>query len=179
LIVNGVGLTLKLWPSKNAFHLMSSDEGAAYAVQILHASFKLCLQKPNAGVLMNNSKLLANGTAMYLYVSTSCKIASLYNGEYSHSESNLFQGDAPSQLIIGFVSSEAFSGNYKKSPFNFQPFDCNLWPCTSTDNRTRPNRKNPTSPEKNYVEVYRTLSAFEATLTCLTQLTVEDTQSTS
>ena len=85
---------------------------------------------------------------MYLYVSTSCKIASLYNGEYSHSESNLFQGDAPSQLIIGFVSSEAFSGNYKKSPFNFQPFDCNLWPCTSTDNRTRPNRNNPTSPEK-------------------------------
>ena len=125
------------------------------------------------------SKLLANGTAMYLYVSTSCKIASLYNGEYSHSESNLFQGDAPSQLIIGFVSSEAFSGNYKKSPFNFQPFDCNLWPCTSTDNRTRPNRNNPTSPEKNYVEVYRTLSAFEATLTCLAQLTVEDTQSTS
>ena len=59
MIVNGVGLTLKLWPSKNAFHLMSSDEGAAYAVQIMHASFKLCLQKPNAGVLMNNSKLLA------------------------------------------------------------------------------------------------------------------------
>jgi hypothetical protein len=61
---------------------------------------------------MNNSKLLANGTAMYLYVSTSCKIASMYNGEYSHSENNLFQGDASSQLIIGFVSSEAFSGNY-------------------------------------------------------------------
>jgi hypothetical protein len=31
---------------------MSGEEGAAYAVQILDASFKLCLQKPNAGVLM-------------------------------------------------------------------------------------------------------------------------------
>ena len=41
LIVNGVSLTLKLWPSKNAFRLMSSEEGAAYAVQILDASFKL------------------------------------------------------------------------------------------------------------------------------------------
>jgi len=65
LIVNGISLTLKLWPSKNAFRLMSSEEGAAYAVQILDASFKLCLQKPNAGVLMAHSKLLANGTAMY------------------------------------------------------------------------------------------------------------------
>ena len=126
LIINGVSLTLKLWPSKNAFRLISGEEGAAYAVQILDAGFKLCLQKPNAGVLMAHSKLLANGTAMYQYVSTSFKIASLSKGEYIHSESNLFQGDVPSQLIVGLVSSEAFSGNYKKSPFNFQPFDCNF-----------------------------------------------------
>ena len=85
LIVNGVSLTLKLWPSKNAFRLMSGEEGAAYAVQILDASFKLCLQKPNAGVLMAHSKLLANETAMYSCVSTSFKIASLSKGEYSHS----------------------------------------------------------------------------------------------
>jgi hypothetical protein len=64
---------------------MSGEEGAAYAVQILDASFKLCLQKPNAGVLMAHSKLLANGTAMYSCVSTSFKIASLSKGEYSHS----------------------------------------------------------------------------------------------
>jgi hypothetical protein len=47
---------------------MSGEEGAAYAVQILDASFKLCLQKPNAGVLMAHSKLLANGTSqLWLY----------------------------------------------------------------------------------------------------------------
>ena len=55
LIVNGVSLTLQLWPSKNAFRLMSSEEGAAYAVRILDACFKLFLQKPNAGVLMAHS----------------------------------------------------------------------------------------------------------------------------
>ena len=90
LIVNGVSLTLMLWPSKNAFRLMSSEEGAAYAVQILDASFKLYLQKPNARGLMTQSKLLANGTVMYPYVSTSFKIASLSKGEYNHSESNPF-----------------------------------------------------------------------------------------
>jgi hypothetical protein len=40
--------------------------------------------------------------------------------------SNQFQGNVRSQLIVGLVSSEVFSGNYKKSPFNFQPFDCNV-----------------------------------------------------
>ena len=160
LIINRVSLTMKLWPSKNAFRLISGEKGSASAVQILDAGFKLCLQKPNAGVLMAHSKLLANGTAMYQYVSTSFKIASLSKGEYIHSESNLFQGDVPSQLIVGLVSSEAFSGNYKKSPFNFQRSTVIFWPCTSTDNRTRPNRYNPTSPNKNYVEAYRTLSVF-------------------
>jgi hypothetical protein len=90
LIINRVSLTMKLWPSKNAFRLISGEKGAASAVQILDAGFKLCLQKPNAGVLMAHSKLLANGTAMYQYVSTSFKIASLSKGEYIHSESNLF-----------------------------------------------------------------------------------------
>ena len=140
---------------------MSGDEGAAYAVQIMDASFKLCLQKTNAGVLMAHSKLLANGTALYSYVSTPFKIASLSKGEYIHSESNLFHGDVPSQLIVGLVSNDAFSGNYK-SPFNFQRSTVICWPYTSMDNRTRPNRYNPTSPEKTYVEAYRTLSVFRS-----------------
>ena len=74
LIVNGIGLSLKLWPSKNAFRLMSSDDGAAYKVQILDASFKLCVQKPNGGVLMAHSKLLGDATPMYPYVHRSLKI---------------------------------------------------------------------------------------------------------
>ena len=100
LIVNEVSLTLKLWPSKHAFRLMFGDEGTTYGVPILDASFKLCLQKPNIGVLVAQSTLLANGMAMYPYVSTSFKVASLSKGEYSHSESNLLQGDVPSQLIV-------------------------------------------------------------------------------
>jgi hypothetical protein len=172
LIVNGVSLTLKLWPSKNAFRLMSGDEGAAYAVQSLDASFKLCLQKPNAGVLMAHSKLSANGTAMYPYVSTSFKIASLSKGEYSHSE------NVPSQLIVGIVSREAFSGNYKKSPFNFRPFDCNFLSLYVDGQSYPPNRYSPTSPKKITCKPTGRCRPLETTSTFLTQSTVEDTQFT-
>lgn len=51
---------------------MSSDDGAAYKVQILDARFKLCVRKPNAGVLMPHS---GDATAMYPYVHGSLKIA--------------------------------------------------------------------------------------------------------
>jgi hypothetical protein len=111
---------------------------------------------------MAHSKLLANGTAMYPYVSTSFKIASLSKGEYSHNERNLFQGDVPSQLIVGLVSSEAFIGNYKKSLFNFQTFDCYLL-ALYVDGQSYPTKPlQPNFTEENYVEAYRTLSAFRS-----------------
>lgn len=141
---------------------MSNEDGAAYTVQIMDAAFKLCLQKPNAGVIMAHSKLLAEGTAMYPYVHSSFKIASVSKGEYSHSESNLFQGDVPSQLIVAFVSSAAYGGNYKKSPFNFQPFDCNFL-ALFVDGQSYPAKPlQPNFPGKNYVEAYRTLAAFRS-----------------
>jgi hypothetical protein len=58
LMINGVRLTLKFWPSKNSFRLLSETENASYKVQMLDASFKLGVQKPNAGVLMAHSKMI-------------------------------------------------------------------------------------------------------------------------
>jgi hypothetical protein len=46
LMVNGVGLALRLWPSKDVFRLISNEDDASYKVQILDVSFNLCLQKP-------------------------------------------------------------------------------------------------------------------------------------
>jgi hypothetical protein len=43
LLVNGVGLALKLWPSKG-FRLISNEDDASCKVQILDVSFNLFLQ---------------------------------------------------------------------------------------------------------------------------------------
>ncbi|XP_071177698.1 uncharacterized protein F54H12.2-like [Mytilus edulis] len=160
LLLNGIPLTLKLWPSKNAFRLMSSDDDAAYRVQILDAAFKVCLQTPNAGVLMAHSKLLGDATAMYPFVTSHFKTASVSKGEYGFIENNLFQGDVPSQLIVALVSSEAFSGSYKRSPFNFQGFDCNFLGLY-VDGQSYPSQPlQPNFAGRNYVDAYRTLATF-------------------
>lgn len=162
LIVNGVSLSLKFHQSKNAFRLMSSVENAAYKTQIVDASFKLCVQKPNAGVLMAHSKLLQDETALYPHLSSRFKIASVSKGEYSHSQNNLFEGEVPSQLIVGLVSSAAYGGDYKKSPFRFQTFDCNFL-ALYVDGQSYPAKPlQPNFSEHNYVEAYRTLTAFRS-----------------
>jgi hypothetical protein len=58
LLVNGVGLALKLWPSKDGFRLISNEDDASYKVQILNVSFNLCLQKPTGSVLIAHANNL-------------------------------------------------------------------------------------------------------------------------
>ncbi|CAC5391533.1 unnamed protein product [Mytilus coruscus] len=57
-------LPIKFWPSSNAFLLMSSEDRAAYKILIIDVSSKLCIQKPNAVVLMAHAKYLGDDTAM-------------------------------------------------------------------------------------------------------------------
>ncbi|CAG2210259.1 unnamed protein product [Mytilus edulis] len=126
----------------------------------MDASFKLCVQKPNAGVLMAHSKLLKDSSAIYPYVSSSFKIASVSKGEYSHSQNNLFMGEVPSQLIVVLVSSAAYEGDYKRSPYHFPAFDCNFI-AMYVDGQSYPAK--PLQPNflgHNVVEAYRSLTAI-------------------
>ena len=65
LMVNGVGLALRLWPSKDVFRLISNEDDASYKVQILDVSFNLCLQKQNAGVLIAHTNLIKDSSAIF------------------------------------------------------------------------------------------------------------------
>lgn len=125
LILNGVSLHLKLWPSKDPFRLMTAAD-IDYKVQIVDASFKLCIQRPNPALTMAHVKILEKSPAVYPYLFSNLKISSIAKGEFSFTIDDVFQGEVPSILILGLVSSSAFSGDYKKSPFNFQSFDCNF-----------------------------------------------------
>lgn len=140
---------------------MSNVENSSYKTQIVDASLKLCVQKPNAGVLMAHSKLLEDETAIYPHLSSRFKIAFVSKGDYSHSQSN-FEGEIPSQLIAGLVSSAAYGGDYKRSSFFFKSFDCNFL-ALYVDGQSYPAKPlQPNFAEGNCVEAYRTLIAFRS-----------------
>lgn len=126
LILNGVTLDLNLWPSKNVFRFMSDSIQTNEKLKILDATLRLCIQRPNPALTMAHAKRLEQSPALHPYISSSIQIASIAEGEFSFSADNMFQGEVPSQHILGLVSSSAYVGNYKRSPFNFQNFDCKV-----------------------------------------------------
>ena len=76
---------------------------------------------------------------------------------------NLYQGNRPSRIILGFVASKAFNGDYTRNPFKFHHYsvtDVRL----VVDGQTVPGRplKLDFNPIKgsNYIEAY--VNMFEA-----------------
>ena len=124
LLINGVHVGIKLYPSTNAFRLMSDNLTPAEKVQIVDARFKLCVQRVANHVLLTHQKQIRDQPVTYPYLRSDIKTIALASGQYSYSVDDLFQGLVPAKLIVGLVSSEAFSGSYHKNPFNFQHYDC-------------------------------------------------------
>lgn len=159
LILNGVSLDLKLWPSRNSFRLMSDSLEPNEKLKIVDATLKMCIQRPNPALTMAHTRELEEATAIYPYMTSTIKIASIADGEFSFSADNMFQGEVPSQLILGLVSSSAYSGNYKRSPFNFQHYDCNFV-AMYVDGQSLPALPlQPQFSEGNYLNAFQTLQS--------------------
>ena len=74
LLVNGVSIGIKLWPSYDAFRLISDSVTPDQEVQIIDVRFKLCVQCLNGGALVAHEKLLYEQPAMYPYLRSEIKI---------------------------------------------------------------------------------------------------------
>ena len=65
---------------------------------------------------------LLNTTAKYPIKRVETKIFNFTQGLSSINIPNIVNGNLPQKVIIGIVEHEAYSGNYKKSPYKFTPF---------------------------------------------------------
>ncbi len=83
-------------------------------VQIVDASFKLCVQKVNPAVLMAHGNMIKKIPAVYPYLRSEIKVSSIAAGQYSFSVDDLFQGLVPNRLIVGLVASAAYAGGLRK-----------------------------------------------------------------
>lgn len=77
LILNGVSLDLKLWPSRNSFRLMSDSLEPNEKLKIVDATLKMCIQRPNPALTMAHTRELEEATAIYPYMTSTIKIASI------------------------------------------------------------------------------------------------------
>ena len=160
LLVNAVSIGIKLWPSLDAFRLISDSLNADQKVQIVDVRFKLCVQRLNGGVLVAHEKLFHEQPATYPYLRSAIKTAAIAPGQYGFSVDDLFQGLVPNKVIVGLVSSVAYSGDYSKSPLYFQPYDCNSVGLY-IDGQSYPAQPlQPNYGADQFVDCYRTLALF-------------------
>src|SRR5436190_6182323 len=155
-LVNGVELRLRLIRSRDAFSLMSAAAG--YKVSIMEASLYVRRVKINPSVLLAHNKTLSLTSAKYPITKVEVKNVTIPSGVQGKTLDNIFLGQLPKRVIIGFVTNAAFIGDFKKNPFNFQHFKVNFL-ALYVDGQQVPAR--PLQPDyvtsKQYVHAYHTL----------------------
>lgn len=159
-LLNGIETSIKLWPSKNEFRLMSDVAEAKYKVVITDAKLNLCHITVSPEIVMSQNEILKTTTAKYPFWRSEMKHYALSKGQYYFNKDNMFQGEVPTRMVVCFVSSESMSGNYKQNPFNFQHFNIDNISIT-VDGENIPGK--PLTPKfsenkgQNYMSAYNTL----------------------
>ena len=122
LIMNGVEVQVKLWPSKDPFRINTALVDQAYKMKIVDASLKVCKVTPTPALMVGHANTLKESNALYPYQKTQLKTFNIPAGQFSFLLDDLYQGQVPSRLVLGMVTSKAFNGDYKFNPYNAQQF---------------------------------------------------------
>ena len=155
LILNGVQVNIKLYPSSNEFVLMS--ENNHYKVDIVDVGLKVCHMKVNSAIILSHNNALTDGNAIYPIMKSNIKTFSVAAGLQSFSQDDLFQGEVPTRLIVGLTSSAAFNGTINKNPFNFKNMNLSFL-SFYVDGESRPAMPlTPNYKTNNYISEYLTL----------------------
>jgi hypothetical protein len=164
--MNGVEIKIRLQQSRNEFRLMA-DTDVEYKVEIENIFFKVCKVVVTPSIISGHDIALSKSNAIYNYTRNEIKSYTIPKGSYNYNIEDFFNGDIPSRLLIGFVSSIAYNGSYKHSPYNFQHFNASYL-AVSVDSQIMPSKALQPVYEKrsdtalpsvhgNYAEAYQTL----------------------
>ena len=125
-LINGLQITLKMWPNKEGFRLMSADKDIGCKIEITDAVFKVCTVKISPGIQLGHAEVLKSNNALYPFERSSIKTYSIPKGYFDIDIDDIFQGDVPTKMVIGLLSSEGYNGAFDKNPFNFQHMNCSF-----------------------------------------------------
>ena len=120
LVPNGVQVKIRLVPHGPAFALHTTVADAAFKVRVEDVKFLACLVTLNPAHQAKIEERLKKTTLKYPLQAAEMYNVPLVAGTPRVKKDDLFDGRVPSRMVVGLVNSEAFEGNYKKNPFNFQ-----------------------------------------------------------
>ena len=124
-MINAVDVDWKLYPSRSSFVLMSDNPQKEYRIVIEEAIFKCCTMDVGNRIISAHSKTLQEGgMAQYFFNQPQINNFTIAQGQRNFSET-VFQGKIPHKIVIAFVSSQRYNGNYSLNPFEFNHYNAN------------------------------------------------------
>lgn len=122
-LINECDLRLRLNRTKPEFSLLCNESLPAYTVDIEDIFLLARKIRCNPAVIFGHSEILKSENAKYPFMKKEMRLQSIPKDSSSFHWDNLFQGQKPTRIIVGFVDSQAVSGAYNKNPFNFENCD--------------------------------------------------------
>ena len=122
-ILNGVDIDIKLWPNRDEFRLITFPANSEAKLVIEEIKLFVCKVKLSPVTLLAHASVLQENNALYPYQKTDIRTKHLASGSYGETLEDIYQGQVPSRLIVGFVESESYNGSLQKNPFHFQNFN--------------------------------------------------------
>ena len=120
LILNGVDINIKLYPTKDSFRLMTSPQDLKCKLNIKDIYFDVCKVDVSPSVMLAQNEILKkNITAKYPHQRTEVKTFTIPAKQSAFTIDNIYQGGVPSKLIIGLVDQDAYHGDFSKNPLKF------------------------------------------------------------
>ena len=119
-MLNNVSVEIILTRSDPQFCLMGVS--GDYSVYISEAVFRYRKIKYSDRVAIGHLAGLERMNAQYPYKEVKMNSVSIPSGSESLTITNIHNGKAPNFMLMGFVSTSAFSGDYARNPVFFQPF---------------------------------------------------------
>ena len=122
LIFNGVALSMRFFPTTDAFRLMESEADKTFKLIIEEVKLYLCYVELKPSVTIGIEQQLTTTPGIYSFMRSDFKTFNIPTGSYDFVVDDIFAGQIPSKLIATLVLSEAYTGSFSKNPFNFQNF---------------------------------------------------------
>ena len=119
LIPNNMQISVKFWPAKSSFCLLTANKEKTYKFEILDAFLRVKRKTPQPAILLGITDGLELTPAKFPFMKTEMKKFLIHAGTFSFSQENLFESQVPNCMVITFVKAAAAAGNVHLNPYNF------------------------------------------------------------
>lgn len=123
LLINGSELRLRFERHDSRFFLMAKLTTKNFNLVIDKAVFYLCKKRVSPSVQAEHQKLLLHKPIKYPMINVQMRSFTLGPNRNDLSEQNVYSGQLPRRVIIGFIDSERHGNNLEKNPYVFSHHD--------------------------------------------------------